>query len=202
MEMINLKKGLFGYTKNSVRECFASLNAEWQKRNEELSDKCARMEEEAKKQMEEREAFSGKLEEAIEEKKILSEEIEKLHEEVAALQKELEEAKQDKTDYKKGQDELADVMLEAKRFAGELKQQAEEEYRQKQAENVTKINSEKERIESYIDNVDELCSELRKLCNSFGAEIKNSKASLSFILKNYDRMLEKNTEDIKPATGK
>ena len=192
MENVSLKKGLFGYTQSSVQEYIEALNGELTERtnkfvleNEELKKKCELYEDKINES-------NAKQDELLEKINVLSKEIEthlsdksKLNEQIDALKIRLDEASADKFDYEQGQNELADVMLDAKRFANDLKHKTEIEYEQKKAENEDKIRQEQERIEKYISDIDELSSLLRKGCDNFGKEIGNRRVELSNALKNF-----------------
>ena len=195
MENVSLKKGLFGYTQSSVQEYIEALNGELTARtnklvleNEELKKKCELYEDKINES-------NAKQDELLEKINDLSKEIEthlsdksKLNEQIDALKIRLDEASADKFDYEKGQNELADVMLEAKRFANDLKNKTELEFKQKKEENEDKIRQEQERIEKYISDIDELSSLLRKVCDNFGKEIGNRRVELSIVLKNLSEL--------------
>ena len=195
MENVSLKKGLFGYTQSSVQEYIEALNGELTARtnklvleNEELKKKCELYEDKINES-------NAKQDELLEKINVLSKEIEthlsdksKLNEQIDALKIRLDEASADKFDYEKGQNELADVMLEAKRFANDLKNKTELEFKQKKEENEDKIRQEQERIEKYISDIDELSSLLRKVCDNFGKEIGNRRVELSIVLKNLSEL--------------
>ena len=195
MENVSLKKGLFGYTQSSVQEYIEALNDELTVRtnkfilkNEELKKKCELYEDKINES-------NAKQDELLEKINDLSKEIEthlsdksKLSEQIDELKIRLDEASADKFDYEKGQNELADVMLEAKRFANDLKNKTELEFKQKKEENEDKIRQEQERIEKYISDIDELSSLLRKVCDNFGKEIGNRRVELSIVLKNLSEL--------------
>ena len=195
MENVSLKKGLFGYTQSSVQEYIEALNGELTARtnklvleNEELKKKCELYEDKINES-------NAKQDELLEKINDLSKEIEthlsdksKLSEQIDELKIRLDEASADKFDYEQGQNELADVMLEAKRFANDLKNKTELEFKQKKEENEDKIRQEQERIEKYISDIDELSSLLRKVCDNFGKEIGNRRVELSIVLKNLSEL--------------
>lgn len=195
MENVSLKKGLFGYTQSSVQEYIEALNGELTARtnklvleNEELKKKCELYEDKINES-------NAKQDELLEKINDLSKEIEthlsdksKLSKQIDELKIRLDEASADKFDYEKGQNELADVMLEAKRFANDLKNKTELEFKQKKEENEDKIRQEQERIEKYISDIDELSSLLRKICDNFGKEIGNRRVELSIVLKNLSEL--------------
>ena len=128
MDNVSLKKGLFGYTAGSVQEYIEALNGELTARankfvleNEELKKKCELYEDKINES-------NAKQDELLEKINVLSKEIEthlsdksKLNEQIDELKIRLDEASADKFDYEQGQNELADVMLDAKRFANDLK---------------------------------------------------------------------------------
>ncbi|MGN0179756.1 MAG: hypothetical protein ACI4DY_10000 [Monoglobaceae bacterium] len=189
MEKVNLKKGLFGYTQSSVQEYIESLNGELTVRtnnlvreNEQLKKKCGLYEDKINES-------SIKQDELLEKINSLSKEIEthiadksKLGEQIDELKAQLNEASSDKFDYEQGQNELADIMLEAKRFANDLKHKTEIEFEQQKAANKDKIKHERERIEKYISDIDELSSLLCRLCDNFGKEIGNKRVELNIML--------------------
>lgn len=191
MEKVNLKKGLFGYTQSSVQEYIESLNGELMARtnnlvqeNEQLKKKCKFYEDKINES-------SVKQDELLDKINSLSKEIEthlsdksKLSKQIDEFKIRLDEATADKFDYEQGQNELADVMLEAKRFANDLKHKTEVEFEQKKSENEDKIRQERERIEKYISDIDELSCLLRKVCDNFGKEIGSRRVELSTVLKN------------------
>ena len=193
MEPVNLKRGLFGYTASSVREYMESLNAELSERantlfaeNEELRDKCNRYESQLSAEVEKQDQLLEKMNALSKEIEVLTSEKTELSEQIEDLNIQLERATKDKLDYKQGQNELADVMLEAKRFANDLKQKTEMEFEQKKAANNNIINQEKRRIEKYISNINELNEILHKVCNDFEDEINNRKKELNHMLDDMD----------------
>lgn len=193
METVNLKKGLFGYTASSVQEYIEALNAELSERlntllaeNEELRDKCDRYESQMSAEAEKQDQFLEKINALSKEIQILTSDKAKLTEQMNGLNEQLERALKDKASYEQGQNELADVMLEAKRFANDLKQKTEMEFEEKKAANEEKINQEKHRIEKYISEIDELHEILHKVCNDFVEEIHNRKNELNHILDEMD----------------
>ena len=107
-------------------------------------------------------------------------EIAELTEKISDLSARLDEAAADKFDYEQGQSELADIMLEAKRFEKELEARTEHEY----AQNDEKIRAESKRIERYISDIDEICGVLRKAYNTLGDEAEKQKSDLCVILNN------------------
>ena len=111
-------------------------------------------------------------------------EIAELTEKISDLSARLDEAVADKFDYEQGQSELADIMLEAKRFEKELEARTEHEYAQKKAQNDEKIRAESKRIERYISDIDEICGVLRKAYNTLGDEAEKQKSDLCVILNN------------------
>lgn len=198
MENVSLKKGLFGYTAGSVQEYIEALNGELTARankfvleNEELKKKCELYEDKINES-------NAKQDELLEKINVLSKEIEthlsdksKLNEQIDELKIRLDEASADKFDYEKGQNELADVMLEAKRFANDLKNKTELDFKQKKEENEDKIRQEQERIEQYISDIDELSSLLRKVCDDFGKEIGRKRAELKIVCNNLSALKAK-----------
>ena len=82
-------------------------------------------------------------------------------------------------------------MLEAKRFANDLKNKTELEFKQKKEENEDKIRQEQERIEQYISDIDELSSLLRKVCDDFGKEIGRKRAELKIVCNNLSALKAK-----------
>ena len=198
METVSLKKGLFGYTASSVQEYIEALNEELSERlntllaeNEELRDKCGRYESQMNTESEKQDQFLEKINTLSKEIEALTSDKAKLTEQINRLEGELERALADRASYEQGQNELADVMLEAKRFANDLKQKTKQEFEQKKAANEEKINQEKRRIEKYISDIDELHEILHKVCNDFGEEIHNRKNELNHIL---DEMNSFNTD--------
>lgn len=189
METVNLKKGLFGYTASSVQEYIEALNAELSERvntllaeNEELRDKCDRYESQMNAKAEKQDQFLEKINALSKEIQVLTSDKAKLTEQINGLNGQLERALKDKASYEQGQNELADVMLEAKRFANDLKHKTEMEFEKKKAANEEKINQEKRRIEKYISNINALNEILHKVCNDFGEEINDRKKELNHIL--------------------
>ncbi len=117
---------------------------------------------------------------------VLTSDKAKLTEQINGLNEQLERALKDKASYEQGQNELAEVMLEAKRFANDLKHKTEMEFEQKKAANEDIINQEKRRIEKYISEIDELHEILHKGCNDFGEQINNRKNALNHLLNDMD----------------
>lgn len=191
METVNLKKGLFGYTPSSVQEYVEALNTEFSGRannlvleNEELKKKCELLQTQIDDANTKQNEFLEKIGSMSEEIETLISEKSKLNGQIDDLKYKLDEETKDKFDYEQGQNELADVMIEAKRFANDLKNKTEMEFEQKRAANNDMINKEKHRIEKYISDIDEISEILHKVCDDFGAEIKNKKTELNIILNN------------------
>lgn len=189
MEKLNLKKGLFGYTESSVLEYIKTISCELKLRIDKLSEenktlleKHSQLEEESNSAKSEANKLSDEINSLSEENNRLKSEKAELEKQIELLTAKLSEADGEKLDYEKGQNDLADVMLEAKRFANNLKKQSEDEYKRQKAENEEKINCEKQRIEKYVSEIDSLCGTLHKVCDNFGKDLENKKTDLSSIL--------------------
>ena len=189
MEKLNLKKGLFGYTESSVLEYIKTISCELKLRIDKLSEENKTLLEKHSQLEAENNSAKSEANKLSDEINSLSEENNRLKSEKAELEKQIElltaklsEADGEKLDYEKGQNDLADVMLEAKRFANNLKKQSEDEYKRQKAENEEKINCEKQRIEKYVSEIDSLCGTLHKVCDNFGKDLENKKTDLSSIL--------------------
>lgn len=189
MEKLNLKKGLFGYTENSVLEYIKTISNELKSRIDKLSDENKTLLEKCSQFEEERNSVKNNTDKLLYEIDSLSKENERLKadnvqlgKQIETLTSSLEEASGDKFDYEKGQNDLADVMLEAKRFANDLKQKSEDEYNRQKAENDEKINREKQRIAKYVSDIDELCGILHTVCDNFGKDLENKKTDLNAVL--------------------
>lgn len=191
MEKMNLKKGLFGYTEASVFEYIEAVNSEMKARTQKLTDeneklrkKCERYESEKGETDSQQDGFLQKIASLSKEKEDIQAENSSLAAQIAELKAQLNTAISDKANYEQGQTEIADVMLEAKRFANELKSQTEREYENKKAENDEKIRIESQRIEKYISDVDEICGVLRKICEDMGEEVGKQKKDFNVVLSN------------------
>lgn len=189
MEKLNLKKGLFGYTESSVLEYIKTISCELKLRIDKLSEenkilleKHSQLEEESNSAKSEANKLSDEINSLSEENNRLKSDKAELEKQIELLTAKLSEADGEKLDYEKGQNDLADVMLEAKRFANNLKKQSEDEYKRQKAENEEKINCEKQRIEKYVSEIDSLCGTLHKVCDNFGKDLENKKTDLSSIL--------------------
>lgn len=189
MEKLNLKKGLFGYTESSVLEYIKTISCELKLRIDKLSEenktlleKHSQLESESNSAKSEANKLSDEINSLSEENNRLKSDKAELEKQIELLTAKLSEADGEKLDYEKGQNDLADVMLEAKRFANNLKKQSEDEYKRQKAENEEKINCEKQRIEKYVSEIDSLCGTLHKVCDNFGKDLENKKTDLSSIL--------------------
>ncbi len=189
MEKLNLKKGLFGYTESSVLEYIKTISCELKLRIDKLSEenktlleKHSQLESESNYAKSEANKLSDEINSLSEENNRLKSDKAELEKQIELLTAKLSEADGEKLDYEKGQNDLADVMLEAKRFANNLKKQSEDEYKRQKAENEEKINCEKQRIEKYVSEIDSLCGTLHKVCDNFGKDLENKKTDLSSIL--------------------
>lgn len=189
MEKLNLKKGLFGYTESSVLEYIKTISCELKLRIDKLSEenktlleKHSQLEAESNSTKSEANKLSDEINSLSEENNRLKSDKAELEKQIELLTAKLSEADGEKLDYEKGQNDLADVMLEAKRFANNLKKQSEDEYKRQKAENEEKINCEKQRIEKYVSEIDSLCGTLHKVCDNFGKDLENKKTDLSSIL--------------------
>ena len=191
MEKVNLKKGLFGYTQSSVQEYVEALHSELTARtndlileNEQLKKKCDCYENEINAANSQQDELLEKINLLSKEKEALASDAARLNEQIDKLKIRLDAASTDKLNYEQGQNELADVMLEAKRFANDLKRKTEIEFEKKKAANEDKIRQEQERIEKYISDIDELSGILHKVCDSFGREIGSKRKELNTVLVN------------------
>ena len=189
MEKLNLKKGLFGYTESSELEYIKTISCELKLRIDKLSEenktlleKHSQLEAESNSAKSEANKLSDEINSLSEENNRLKSDKAELEKQIELLTAKLSEADGEKLDYEKGQNDLADVMLEAKRFANNLKKQSEDEYKRQKAENEEKINCEKQRIEKYVSEIDSLCGTLHKVCDNFGKDLENKKTDLSSIL--------------------
>lgn len=189
MEKLNLKKGLFGYTESSVLEYIKTISCELKLRIDKLSEenktlleKHSQLESESNSAKSEANKLSDEINSLSEENNRLKSDKAELEKQIELLTAKLSEADGEKLDYEKGQNDLADVMLEAKRFANNLKKQSEDEYKRQKAENEEKINCEKQRIEKYVSEINSLCGTLHKVCDNFGKDLENKKTDLSSIL--------------------
>ena len=189
MEKLNLKKGLFGYTESSVLEYIKTISCELKLRIDKLSEenktlleKHSQLEAESNSAKSEANKLSDEINSLSEENNRLKSDKAELEKQIELLTAKLSEADGEKLDYEKSQNDLADVMLEAKRFANNLKKQSEDEYKRQKAENEEKINCEKQRIEKYVSEIDSLCVTLHKVCDNFGKDLENKKTDLSSIL--------------------
>ena len=191
MEKMNLRKGLFGYTESSVVAYIEAINSEMKARiqklteeNDGLKERCELYESEKNSANDKQDALLEKINLLSKEKEDMQTEIAGLTEKISDLNTRLNEATADKFDYAQGQSELADIMLEAKRFEKELEARTEYEYAQKKAQNDEKIHSECKRIERFISDIDEVCGVLRKAYNNLGEEVEKQKSELSVVLNN------------------
>ena len=107
-----------------------------------------------------------------------------------------------KKDQEKEQGELADILIEAKKFADELKTQAQNDYNQKISENNERIHSELLRVDAYIADIDALCESLQKLNSSFQQDIREKSAGLHFLRNKLSDMSEENAESTPDTDNK
>ena len=191
MEKMNLKKGLFGYTESSVVAYIEAINGEMKahiqkltEENDKLNEKCEFYESEKNSAYDKQDVLLEKINLLSKEMEYMQAEISELTEKISNLNTKLNEATADKFDYEQGQSELADIMLEAKRFEKELEARTENEYAQKKARNDEKIRAESERIERFISDIDEVCDVLRRAYHNLGMEAEKQKSELGTVLNN------------------
>ena len=206
MTEINFKRSLFGYTKSSVYNYITELNREFSRKmeevsaaNQELTQRCSELESEAEqtgsketelldeisKYIREQDQLRAELEEQKQVNEELRERLSSSEKEAdrikAALGQrdtELSELRSINSTYVSAQNDIADVIIDAKHFANSLKRKAEQEYEQKTAQNTAKLTAEANRISGYISSLDELCGTVRKLCDQFGSDIEKKKEQL------------------------
>lgn len=196
MAEMNFKRGLFGYTRSSVYAYITELNHEFKDRlenfgtstHQDLAKKCKEYEEEVKKLTEKQTELLDEISKYIKEQDALNDEIKSLRLELQNLKSdnsrkdiELRELRDRKGEYQNVQNDLADVIIEAKKFANNLMQNAENEYKKQTAENNAKLNAERDRLADYIKSIDELSGSVRDLCLRFNSDIEVKKKQLAGI---------------------
>lgn len=193
---MNLKKSFFGYKKESVLSYLSEVEKAYAEKVEEnrLAEKSLmKAQERLKKELEDVSKKHENTEKALEDAcakadewakkaEILSQENSKLREENQALKKSVEDKVGRVEEFSCDSDDdncaAVDIISEAKRFADELKRNAELEYAQNCANNLSEINFQKRRVTEYVRQIDNLCKNVENICREFSREISSSSARL------------------------
>lgn len=133
MEFSKLKKGMFGYSKASVIEYVATLNNEFNKKVEDISNENAEL-------LKKVEDLQNKLSASEEGATQMRDSIEKQNKEL----------------------DIAAVMADVHKFADSLKEKAEEEYRLQIEANENALRYEKERVEIIRQNIEVINEEISR----------------------------------------
>lgn len=188
METGNLKKGLFGYTQDSVQKFISSINEEFKQKTLEIKNENSNLH----KECEELKKEIISLKETITHEKQSSAELtgenENLQNCIYDLSSKLESALADETDYKKNSQEVTAVMLEAKRFADGMKKKALDEYAEQKNQNAKKIEAENIKINGYIKDIDNISAALQVLCKKLDNEITVKKNELEAAKNELDKV--------------
>lgn len=201
----NLKRSLFGYTKSSVYDYITAMNREMNNRIEkanaagkELVQKNTDLEKEIDELREKQAKMLDEISSYIKEKENLADELNDCKNEVEVLKKELEkktaeigELHSEKGMHRDIQNDIADVMIDAKHFANNLKKKAEYDYEQQIAKNIARLSAEKNRLAGYISAVNELCGSVRDLCIKFDVDLEEKKKELEKTYSSADSNIHK-----------
>ena len=189
MNEFDLKRGLFGYTKSSVYTYIADMSSDLKRKLTEANAE--------NKSLQERYASLEKEMQMLSEKH--QTELDALKEELRSKDYDLKDSRIKNDEYKKNHADIADVIMDARRFANELKEQAQNDYAQKTAENEERISKEKARIENRIKEINMLCENIRSICTGFAAEMEREKELLSAAKEklDIDETGEKSTSPVK-----
>lgn len=190
MKLPKLRRGLFGYTENSVREYLACIDNEVKAKIGDCSehtdaykqqyDELQRALSQAQAENEALQSKNAEMESEIAE---MANKIEYLTKQLDIQNQLTEEARRDKTDYEKEQNDLVAVMVEAKKFSDDLKQQARDDFNRKIADNNAKIRNKISKIDECVKNIDELYRVLQTLNSSFAENVSEKRGELLFLSK-------------------
>lgn len=209
MKLPRLKKGLFGYTESSVRDYLERVDEEIKAKVGFLTDEstslrqeCADLQRALADVKEKNAALSEEKNRLDTEKEALEQRCKVLSVRLDTQERLASEMRSAKKDQEKEQGELADILIEAKKFADELKTQAQNDYNQKISENNERIHSELLRVDAYIADIDALCESLQKLNSSFQQDIREKSAGLHFLRNKLSDMSEENAESTPDTDNK
>lgn len=177
MDEIRLKRGFFGYTKRSVNNYISRIDAEFQRIMEERNKMCAEYEQ-MKSGYDELVSRAGAAESA---KAELEEQLEELKKTLAEAPAAERTENYDDV-YQHIHTEVADIIIEAKKFADMLKLKAENEYNKQVDENNKAIARETDRINSYIDKLDNICAAARDACETFDENMGRKKSEMNSVI--------------------
>ncbi len=209
MKLPRLKRGLFGYTESSVREYIERVDEEIKAKvgfftdeNTSLRQECADLQKALADVKEKNAALSEEKNRLDTEKEELEQRCKVLSVRLDTQERLASETGSAKKDYEKEQSELADILIEAKKFADELKTQAQDDYNRKTAENNERIRKELLRVDGYIADIDALCESLQKLNGSFEQDIREKSAGLHFLRNKLTDMSDGNAESTSDTDNK
>lgn len=162
MQLTDLKKGFWGYQKESVYQYISALDVTF---SEKLADK----DKESKEMIRELEERGRELERENEEMK---KETARLEEENAEIRKENEE-------FKKLQRAISDSILDAKSYAAQLKKETEMKECSLRSQIEEEAARQRRRVESYAHEIDALQENLKTVLGRFDGALQNTKDSAS-----------------------
>lgn len=203
-----LKKSLFGYTRDSVRDYVTDVTKGYKRKLDESNQKIleltrqcdeykASVDELTEKQNCLLDELSGKISasEAIAPSVVdgLKEEIEALKKALELKDAEIAGLKAEDDSYSRS--DIADVMLNAKVFANELKLKAENEYAAQMEDIRNQLDAEKAKTDKYITLINGLYADIYAVCTALGAEIKGKGEELEFVNRAVECGVLNETED-------
>lgn len=169
MEIKELKSSLFGFKKNTVYEYIANLN-------KTCSDKVEKVKAEKKAAVSE---LSKKNEDLNEKNAVLENQISVLNREISEKDKLIATLKEDTDERKIAEREVADILLEAKKFGETLRQKANEENMKMREENRQANQREQERIEKYSAEISEVKKLIRSILKDTHEKLTQAESEIS-----------------------
>ena len=142
MEIDKLKRGLFGYKKESVYQYIASVEDDFSSKLLEKDDKIKKNEE------------------------IYLSKINKLEEELKEVKRQYEEQKGEKT-------VVAATLIEARRFAEQLKKETEEKENKALKEFENELSKKRKELKEYQEQIENLRKTIVSMLNETDGKIKN-----------------------------
>ena len=111
--------------------------------------------------------------------------VQELREQLEQLRQENEQLRQESEQLRAGRQEVACALIDAKSFAAELKERAQEEDSAMRAENTARHQAELQRLRALSEHVDDLHGALRAVIEKMDAELSQYRAQCASVQTEY-----------------
>lgn len=201
MEKLELKKGLFGYTKQSVLDYIFDVDLLYRQKTEQAEQARQSLEQSIERLKAQVNGFADETDRLVDELTLKDERlaelekhnaelavtIEKLTKEKQILCEEIDSLKSElnkseslpSTSHTANDSSVTDIIFEAKSFASGLKQKAQDEYVAMQNDNLERFRSQKEKALDFAKSIEDLRKSVLSLCESFGGDLYNAEKRMS-----------------------